>query len=346
MCALPHSWTLPDVVALSRIGRMDAHDRISLISSHAGLQDALQAIGALDIDVRAEAERICQEAQQHQMHLISWFDAAYPAELRTVPAPPLLLYVRGTLPPSDTSIAVVGTRSCTAAYGKPVTDRLVRDWVEAGCCIVSGLASGVDTYAHEACLRGGGRTVAVIASGAGRISPKSAKHLAERILDHNGAIVAEHPWHVAALPPYFPARNRIIVGVSAAVVVVESKDRGGALITATIARQAQRPVWAVPGPITSTRSMGTNRLLADGHALPCLDASDVLVTLPLTHRAAVERPLPEALAPLADAVHRTLGVEEISVMWGCSISEAHSRLLVFELDGLVEQIPGSQYRLL
>lgn len=346
MSTLPHAWTLTDVVALSRIGRMDAHDRIALISTHAGFSDALEAIGALELDTRAEAERICNDAVLHKMRVITWFDSDYPDELRAVPAPPLLLYVRGTLPSPRTSIAVVGTRSCTAVYGKPVTDQLVRDWVEAGCSIVSGLASGVDILAHQACLRGGGITAAVIASGAGRISPKAAQQLADQILDQSGCVVSEHPWHVAALPPYFPARNRIIVGMSAAVVVVESKERGGALITASIARAAQRPLWAVPGPITSTRSIGTNRLLADGHALPCLDASDVLATLPIQQNRAADRPLPNELTPFLEDAHRTLTTDEISVAWNCSVSEVGSRMLLFELDGFVEQVPGSQYRLL
>ncbi len=335
------AWTPTDLVALSRLGRLESHDRIGLVTTQPSLEAALAAIGAADIGLRDEAERILSDADLHGVQIVTWADAAYPELLRQIANPPLILYVLGTLPAAQPGIAVVGTRSCTVQYGKPATEKLVEPWVRAGCSIISGLAAGIDTLAHEAALRWKGATVAVIASGIGRITPKSARALSERIAEHGGAVVSEHPFHVAALPPYFPARNRIIVGLSKAVVVVESKDTGGALITAAFATQAQRPLWSVPGPITSSRSIGTNALIAAGTARMLRCAEDVLADLQIASEPAVVSPLPADLEAMgADA----FDVDAAAARWQTTPSDASVRLLQYELSGQVEQLPGARYR--
>jgi len=191
-------------------------------------------------------------------------------------------------------------------------------------------------------LRWKGATVAVIASGIGRITPKSARALSERIAEHGGAVVSEHPYHVAALPPYFPARNRIIVGLSRAVVVVESKDTGGALITAAFATQSGRPLWSVPGPITSTRSTGTNALIAAGTARMLRNADEVLADLQIASEPSVVSPLPPDLEALgADP----FDIDAAAECWRTTLSDASVRLLQYELAGRVTQLPGGRYRL-
>jgi DNA processing protein len=183
-------------------------------------------------------------------------------------------------------------------------------------------------------------TVAVIASGIGRITPRHALRLADAISANNGAVVSEYPFHVAALPPYFPARNRIISGMSDAVVVIESNATGGALITADFALEQNRPLYAVPGNITSSRSRGTNELLASGVAHVLVDADTLLRDLGLEARTEPHRPLPPEIAFLGGD---PLGVDAVAREWECSAAEALSRLFHYELEGLVRQLPGSRF---
>ncbi len=347
MMLFPH-WPLVDVVALSRLGRLSNAERIALVESNDDLEGALVAVGAMASNLRTDAERIVAECEAEGVAVCSYWMDTYPSRLRGIENPPMVLYVCGTLPTADVpSIAVVGTRSCTVGYGKPVTDLLVQRWAQAGCAIVSGLANGIDMLAHEACLRAHGTTVAVIASGIGRITPAPAKNLAMKIAAEGGAVVCEHPCGVAAIPPYFPARNRIIAGLSDAVVVVESKNKGGALITADFARSQHTPVWAVPGPITSSRSTGTNTLIATGVAKPLTSADDLLQSLFGSTWCATQ---PQLLREpgVADELDDQLdgdpkGVDAIARIWRCSLSEAMMRLTDLELDGIVEQLPGARY---
>lgn len=334
-------WDLLDIVALSRLGRLDSHDRVALMQRHADLEGALAAVGAADVGLRAEAERIIRDASDNSVCILPWNDAQYPRSLLEIDAPPILLYVRGQLPMDGPGIAVVGTRTCTAQYGKPVTEKLVGVWTTAGCSIISGLASGIDTLAHESCLHHRGVTIAVIASGIGRITPKAARSLSDRIVENNGAVVSEHPFHVAALPPYFPARNRIIVGLSRAVVVVESKGSGGALITASFARRAGRPLWSVPGSVLSSRSIGTNALIEAGEARMLRTPEEVLDDLGIDPEPERASPLPDELESWGSDV---FSLDDVALRWSTTTSDACIRLLQYELDGLVEQLPGAQYR--
>jgi len=339
-------WPLIDLVSLQLHGKLTNADRIRLVEQFPTLEDAFNSIGAFIID-RTDAERCVEECLRNSVDVVTFWDDRYPRRLRAIDQPPPILYVAGTLPPEDApSVAVVGTRSCTTQYGKPATEQLVRSWVARGCVIISGLANGIDTIAHEACVRSSGTTVAVIASGIGRITPINAQRLSERIRTTGGAVVSEHPYHVAALPPYFPARNRIISGMSDAVIVVESKSTGGALITADFAIKQQRTVWAVPGPITSSRSEGTNALINTGAARMLMRADDVLEELGVSdennERAAnTRRIVPPDLELLGDEpVH----IDRAAQLWSISISDAMIKLFEYELAGAVHQLPGCWYR--
>ncbi len=220
------------------------------------------------------------ESQRHAGVTIHWHGSpSYPTRLIDDPEPPVLLYCLGTatLDPSR-SVAIVGTRRCTA-YGRNVARELAAALGSAGATIVSGLAHGIDATAHAAVLAVGGSATAVVAGGVDIVYPRSNRALYESV-SRSGALVSEWPLRARALPWRFPARNRTIAGLSDAVVVVESAERGGSMYTVDEAANRNRRVFAVPGPITSTASSGTNRLIADG-AEVALCADDLIETLGL-----------------------------------------------------------------
>lgn len=346
-------WSCRDIVALSLCSSLTAADVIAMAGALPTLEDAFAVLPALPgmqpCDVlRDGAEQALLRAEASGTDVITYFDDRYPERLRTIPAPPAMLWVKGALPPrSVPAVAVVGTRSCTVSYGKPVTDTLTEAWVRAGCCIVSGLAAGVDTVAHERTLRCGGITVAVIASGTDRISPSAAASLAKRVVDGGGAVVSEYRCGVAALPPYFPQRNRIIAGLADAVVVTESAAKGGALITAEFARRLQRPLYAVPGSILSSRSAGTNALLAAGLATMCVQADDLLADLGIMAQQMMF-PMAEALSPREAAIVGAIDGDDIHVdklarHLGVDVGTMLSELLALELSGAVVQTSPLRY---
>ena len=192
--------------------------------------------------------------------------------------PPLMLYYRGDISLLDTpSVAVVGTRACSS-YGKEAAGKITRELCERGVTVVSGLASGIDTYAHRAALKAGGKTVAVLGSGLNRVTPTPNISLFEEIVNNGGLAVSEYSPNSDATRYTFPERNRIISGLSKGVIVVEAGEKSGALITAEFAEEQGRTVFAVPGNITSQRSVGPNRLLFDG-ATPALSGEDICYTL-------------------------------------------------------------------
>lgn len=187
-----------------------------------------------------------------------------------IPDPPPGLWVRGSQQAlAMPCVAVVGARACSP-YGRTVARLIGRQLAERGYCVVSGLARGVDCEAHRGALDGGGRTVAVMATGVDRIYPSAHGELAREILNGGGALVSEFELGTEPAPWRFPARNRIIAGLSQALIVVEARDVSGALIAADFAMEAGVPVFAVPGEITCATSRGSNRLLTQG-ARPFLD---------------------------------------------------------------------------
>ena len=215
--------------------------------------------------------------------VVSSVDRDYPANLRQISDSPPVLYFRGTLLPSDDlAIAVVGARHATV-YGKQVTEKLVFDLVNQGLTIVSGLARGIDSIAHRAALNAGGRTIAVLGSGVDTIYPPENRQLAERIVE-NGAIVSEFPLGFPSVPSNFPARNRIISGLSLGVLVTEAAVDSGSLITAGCAAEQAREVFAVPGPINSKMSEGVNNLIKEG-VHPATEAADILEILDIERKS-------------------------------------------------------------
>ncbi len=262
--------------------------------------------------------------------------AGYPALLAELHDPPARLYLRGGPAEilSRTAVAMVGARSCSR-YGAQVARDLARELAAAGVVVVSGLARGIDGEAHRGALAGGGLTVAVLGCGIDRDYPRAHAELARRIAG-SGLMVSEYPPGVEPAPWRFPARNRIVAGLASATVVVEARERSGALITADFALELGREVFAVPGEITSGLSKGTNDLIRQG-ATPLLGADDVFEALGL-ERAPPAAPAslsPEAGAVLAVLADGAAALDELARATGLGSPEVAVALTELELAGLV-----------
>jgi DNA processing protein len=301
------------------------------------------------IQLRAEIdlELIWKNIQAQGIQVVTWEDEAYPRRLQEIDQSPPVLYLRGEYcGEDDWAVAMVGTRRVTA-YGRQVTAEIASALAHNGVTVISGLARGVDAIAHQAALDAGGRTLAVLGNGVDRVYPIEHRALAERII-HSGALISDYPPGTPPEAINFPPRNRIISGLSMAVIVVEAGDRSGALITASFGADQGKEVFAVPGNIYAPQSMGTNRLIQQG-ARPFLDIHDLLETLDLTlitEQRAVRKVLPsdereaKLLGLLAD---QPLHVDEISNQSQLPIATVTSTLALMELKGMVRQVGGMQY---
>ncbi len=291
-----------------------------------------------------EAWRLIEEKQ---ITVLTWDDAAYPQRLKQIDQPPPVLYVRGELQSQDDwAVAIVGTRRVTG-YGRQVAEEVATFLGQRGITVVSGLARGVDAVAHEAAMRAGGRTIAVLGNGVDRVYPPEHLNLARQMLEQ-GAVISDYAPGVAPDAANFPPRNRIISGLSLATIVIEAGDKSGALITAAFAADQGREVFAVPGNITAPQSRGTNRLIRDG-AIPLLRPEDILEGLQLgevTHQQAARRHLPadeieaNVLAVLAN---EPLHVDDISNRTGLAIERISATLTMMELKGMVRNMGGMSY---
>ncbi|HEY5100718.1 MAG TPA: DNA-processing protein DprA [Gaiellaceae bacterium] len=260
------------------------------------------------------------------------FVSDLPPLLRSIHDPPAGLFVRGVAPPEmleRPAVAIVGARACSG-YGASVARSLARELAAAGLVVVSGLARGVDGEAHRGALDAGGTTVAVLGCGIDRDYPAAHADLARRIAE-TGLIVSEYAPGVEPAPWRFPARNRIVAGLAAATVVVEARERSGALITADLALEEGRDVFAVPGEITSALSAGTNGLLKLG-ASPLTSATDVL------HSFGIEAEAPKERSPLLELLPAT--ADELVRATGRAASEIARELVELELAGRVVVYEG------
>ncbi len=296
-----------------------------------------------DVDLDA----LLDEYAARGITLLTWEDEAYPRRLRNLTTAPPLLFVRGRFAPQDFwAVAIVGTRRMTA-YGRQVADELARTLVRQGVTVVSGLARGVDTVAHRAALAAGGRTIAVLGSGVDVIYPPENRSLAEKIVQQ-GAVISDYPPGTRPESANFPPRNRLIAGLSQAVVVVEAGRESGALITAEFAAEQGREVFAVPGNIYAPQSRGTNWLIRQG-AQPLLAPRDILDALNLDNvlqqqavqQAAPSDPLEQRLLALLQ--HEPLNIDELVRRSGWPVGQVSAALTVMELKGLVRQIAPKRY---
>ena len=223
---------------------------------------------------------ICQP-KMNQIKKITINSPEYPSALKKIANPPKTLYIRGQIPKGP-CFGIVGTRRCSV-YGKQIALEISNDLALAGLIIVSGMAKGIDTAAHQACLQANGKTIAVLGTGLGKqsIYPQENLDLADKIIKTGGCLMSELDSAIPGYKSNFPARNRIISGLCLGVLVIEAKFKSGALITAKWARQQKRKLFAIPGPIHSLNSKGPNMLIKNG-AILVESANDILKTLNLT----------------------------------------------------------------
>lgn len=293
-----------------------------------------------------------REAEQRGISIVAGDSPDYPEPLRETYDPPLLLYVWGRLEARDRhAIGVVGSRRATT-YGRQTTKKLSYQLAQSGFTIISGLARGIDTAAHEAAIAASGRTIAVIGSGLGKLYPPENLGLAEMIANGHGAVVSEFPLHTAPDKQTFPMRNRIVAAWSRALLVVECPAWSGSLITANLASEYGKPVFAVPGPIDKATSAGCNQLIRDGATLVA-DAShilDDLGELPFQRTPGAVEPdgsAPE-LPPEEAAVFAAIGsdeepVDRIIERSGLPAPVVTSTLMKLEMRRLVRAFPGFRY---
>lgn len=317
--------------------------------------DALRAAGLsaklvenlCQIRSQVDLEQVWNRIQAQNICVLTWEDEDYPRRLKEIDQPPPVLYLRGELRLEDEwAVAIVGTRRITA-YGRQVTEEVSSTLARNGVTVVSGLARGVDAVAHQAAIQAGGRTLAVLGSGVDRIYPPENQRLAEQILSQ-GAVISDYPLGTPPEGTNFPPRNRIISGLSLAVIVIEANLDSGAMITASFAAEQGRELFAVPGSILAPQSKGTNQLIRDG-ARPLLAPQDVLELLNL--QQATSQQSARQILP-GDAVearlYQVLGseplhVDDIRTQTGMSIEKVSSTLALMELKGMVRQVGGMNY---
>lgn len=334
----------------------------------------------------AKAERILSVCRAKSIAILSVLDRNYPPQLRQIGDPPAILYVRGKLPDPEQypAIAVVGQRMATV-YGTTTAQSLAYRLSSSGFVVISGMATGIDSAGHLGALQGGTPTVAVLGTAIDRCYPAENYALMQEILAH-GAVVSEYPPGASTLPAYFPRRNRIISGLSRGVVVVEAGAHSGALITAELAADQGRDVFAVPGPITAPSSEGCNHLIASGAKIVC-SAEDILEEYPAFSvpempgapkvpaaqpsfpqkppaaaaafsQPAANKPVPQPAPPQKEPAPSTpeeiilraldgiMTLGDLSVRTGIPPERLAPRLILLEISGKVRILPGQKYELI
>src|SRR5579884_108761 len=297
----------------------------------------------------ADPKRELERLDRVGAHAISWDDEArYPRLLRHIANPPVVLYVRGEILPRDElAVAIVGTRVPTA-YGRQVAQKLAAELAAKGVTIVSGLARGIDAEAHRASLEAGGRTLAILGSGLDVIYPREHAGLARQIAQ-SGAVMTDYPLGSQPDAVHFPARNRIVSGLSLGTIVIEAGDTSGALTTARFAAEQGRDVFAIPGSIFSKQSFGVHRLIQDGAKLvACVD--DILDELNLgmvVHQlqmpSGAEPEDPTEAALLAALSAEPTHIDEVARQANMAVADVSSALTMMELKGLVRQVGALSY---
>lgn len=331
-------------VALALTPGLGARRIAGLLSHHGSAPAALAATPGASLAAAHEHAVRCERAGAT---LLVPADAAYPARLRSIPDPPPLLHARGDLALVDRrAAAIVGSRDHTR-YGEDVVRELASGLASIGVTVVSGMARGLDAAAHRAALDARGPTIGVLGNGLGVVYPAANREL-YTAMERDGLLLTEHPPGERPRAGFFPRRNRLISGLADAVVVVEAARGSGTMVTVAMALEQGRDVMAVPGPITSPTSAGTNQLIRDG-AESVLDVADLLAKFGATVEALPSATPPCTLSPAEAQAFDAITaegrhVDELACRTGLPIGTLLSVLFGLELAGLVEQLPGSFFR--
>ncbi len=350
VCRLVQSLGSPDAVLRA------SHDELAEVDgvSHQLAKAIRQGPSAEDLQA---IDRELKAFERLPIRIVTILDPAYPARLKTIHDPPPVLSMSGALSDADHhGVAIVGTRHATPA-GRVIAEQLSRGLAEAGLTVVSGLARGVDGVAHRSALEAGGRTIAVLGCGIDRTYPPEHQALRKKI-EERGAVLSELPPGAYPHAHHFPKRNRIISGLSLGVVVVEAAPKSGSLITARLAAEQGREVFAVPGSVQSEQSRGTNGLIKQGAKLVEQAADIIEELLPQMEpafraqmegsRAALTRRVQSMEPVLEDdeaALYRLMSpepihIDDLIVKTGLPAAHVTSLLLALELRGAIRQLPG------
>jgi len=282
----------------------------------------------------------------YPINKITLDDKNYPESLKELKKPPKTLFYRGNFKQNlfQKSLAVVGTRQMTQ-YGRQVTEKLIADLVAAKITIISGFMYGVDTEAHRQCLEYGGRTVAVLGSGLNIIYPQENESLYEQILAKKGLMLSEYPADTKPQLWTFPQRNRIVAGLaSLGVLIIEAGAKSGSLITARLAKQLGKKIFAVPGPITASVSAGTNHLIKTHQAKIVTSSEDILgkkITKPTLFADQKLDPLEKKICHALEA--EPLLADELTKITGQPIISINQTLAMMNIKGLIEETNGKFY---
>lgn len=301
-----------------------------------------------------QAEKELRKAEKEKVDLIFYTDRNYPSRLRQINDAPTLLYAKGRIDlENPKAVAIVGTRQSTS-YGKECVENLVKDLVPHEALIISGLAYGIDIHAHKQALRHNLATVGVMGSGMDVIYPSAHREAATKMME-NGGLLTEHPFGTQPDAHNFPARNRIVAGLSDAVIIVEAAEKGGALITADIANSYNKDVFAFPGNVKQSHSAGCNNLIKSNRAHLITSVRDLQYIMNWDIGAKPVKAEPEKLegyTPDEQLVIKTLldnnkqlMIDEVSWKTNLPISQLASILLSLEFKGLIASLPGKVYKL-
>lgn len=360
----PNNWEIKDLLALSLLKGLDFNTQKRITELYPDWSDFLdkpllpeisfklknpELFDSDDNYINRQLEKQLESAENNNSKIISFFDDDYPEMLKEIHNPPLVLFVKGNIQNHGRKIiSMVGTRRCTT-YGRLTAERFAEFFASHDIAIVSGMAYGIDSISHKSAIKTGGKTYAVVAHGLDCFSG-TAKSIMEEIIESGGAVISNYYYGILAKPPYFLQRNRLISGMSAATIVIESAVKGGSMNTASHAFEQSREVYAVPGNITQAKSRGANLLIKKNIAIPALSPEDVLKELKLNiqnmklfDKKAVnfkngqEKSIYNNLS--FDPVH----IDEIPQKTGMNISEVLVTLMEMEFKGLVRQLPGKYY---
>ena len=299
-----------------------------------------------------EAEKEMKFIEKNQIRLLSYLDKAYPARLLNFESCPIILYFRGTADLNHyRTVAVVGTRSPTD-YGRLMCERLVEGLAPYNVLLVSGLAFGIDGIAHRSCLEAGIPTLGVLGHGLDRYYPAEHKTMAKKMEENKGGVLSEFTSGSRPDRENFPMRNRIIASMSDAIIVVESRRKGGSIITADYGNEYNKDVFAIPGPVNHELSEGCNKLIKQNKAHLLESASDISYIMrwdEIDSQKVVQKQLfveldePETRLIAVLREHKELSIDNLTYKLGTSPSETASLLLGLEFKGLVRSLPGKKY---
>lgn len=336
------------------------HDAETIVQQSA---DALKSVPKVNRNApKALAEvirnghhlREIEEAESAGIRLVTDLDHDYPPLLKRTDDPPPLLYVKGTLNNEDVlSVAIVGSRKASY-YGTSQAGRFAREFASRGVTVVSGLARGIDSSAHHACIGEGGRTLAFVGSGLLDVYPPENRRFVDTMAE-SGAAISEFPLHTPGVARNFPQRNRLISGASLGVLVIEAGLKSGSLITARLAGEQGREVFALPGKVDDERSRGAHKLIRDGATLVespahVFEVLDALADLPDTPSDDSDEPkTPRGLSPTENHLWASLkpsdGLtpDELSGVTGLPVAQITSGLMMLEMKGLARSLPGKRF---